>query len=180
MGHSQPYKLEERIAYEFFLILGMAMLALVQITLLALPLGFTVDLVLVVVMCRVVVDASFTQPAIAATFRSAFYGGLMLDMYATTPLGSHALALVIVTIVIFAIIRRFPIENILMPLVAVFVGGLGYEFILGLIHAETLTMINWATYAIVIILPETLIALIPTLPVFVVIRWWAYRHHNAM
>ncbi len=171
MGDSQPRRLEERIARELGLIALMVALALTQVTLLQLPLGFPIPLVLIAVVCRMLIGMSsaFPDSGVSIALRWALYGGLTLDLLATTPLGSHAFALLLTALLIALATRRLSAERIFIPLLATLCGALIYEITLAL-----LTMpqpIDWPAYAQVVLLPMMLIALIPTLPIFFLLRW---------
>jgi rod shape-determining protein MreD len=175
MGGPQLQRLEERIAYELMLIVGMSILAFVQVTLLPTPFGFPPALVLIVVICRMMVETSRPQQRIASTLRSAFYGGIMLDLTSATPLGSHALALIIAVTLVFAIVRKMHTEGIIIPLIVVLFSSIVYEGILAIVYASTAAGMVWVPYVTTILLPSVLITLVPTLPIFYLLRWLASR-----
>lgn len=165
--------LEERIIREVLLLCGMGVLALIQVTMLHGPLGFPPALLLVLVVCRVLVGIRSNQPerGTIIALRWAFYGGLFLDVLSTTPLGSHALALLAATMLVFVLSAKLHVEGPLLPLISVFLGGGVYESILALIYTSTVAVFQWQAYALVIMLPSVLLALIPTLPTFFIMRW---------
>jgi rod shape-determining protein MreD len=171
VGDSQPRRLEERVAREIGLIALMIALALIQVTVLQLPLGFPVPIVLIAVICRTLLGLNAPAPdsGVATALRWALYGGLTLDVLATTALGTHALALLLTALVVTVATRRLSGERVFIPLLATFVGALIYEGTLALLTQPQ--PIDWAAFARVVLLPTTLVALIPTLPVFFVMRW---------
>jgi rod shape-determining protein MreD len=173
MDRSEPRRVEERLLSEVLLALAMAALALVQVTLLPTPLGFPPALMLVVVVCRVLIAVRQPRPdrEMGRTLRSAFYGGLVLDLFSSTPLGTHILALLAAATLVFALVRRLHIEGPLFPLLAILPGGLAYELVLALVYQATVAPFVWSAYALVIILPSVLVSLILTLPTFFVLRW---------
>lgn len=173
MGDSQPRKLEEHIAHEVLLMVAMAALALLQTILLSTSLYFPPALLLVLVVCRVLVAMGSAMPEheLGQAMRWAFYGGIALDICAATPLGSHALALLLAAILVTFFARRLRIGSVLLPLIAVLLGSLVYELTLALLYQATVAPLDWSRYAVVILLPSVLLALIPTLPLFHLLRW---------
>jgi cell shape-determining protein MreD len=103
----------------------MAAVALVQVTLLATPLGFSAPLLLVLAICRTLlgVGSAFPDGGVMLGLRWALYGGLGLDICTATPLGSHALALLLAALAVAALTRSLQIAGPLLPLVAVLVGS---------------------------------------------------------
>ncbi|NTW98119.1 MAG: rod shape-determining protein MreD [Oscillochloris sp.] len=172
MGDSQPRRLEELLARELGLILTIGALALVQVTLLAMPLGFSAPLLLVLVIGRTLigVGSAFPDRGVIRGLRWAFYGGLALDVLAATPLGSHILALLLAAFVVAAATRRLRMEGPLLPLLAMIAASLIYESVLALLLQPG--PINWFSTAQVALIPGMLVALIMTLPAFFVLRWW--------
>ncbi len=173
MGYSQPKRLEERLAYEVVVLLGITVLALLQVTLLPAPLGFPPALLLVLVVCRVLVGLRSSTPDQDTTLalRWAFYGGMALDLLSSTPLGSHALALLAAAVLVFLVARRLQVAGPVLPLVSVFLGGIVYEVVLALVYAATVHPLDWQPYTVIVMIPSVLLALIPTLPVFFVMLW---------
>jgi rod shape-determining protein MreD len=173
MGDTQSRKLEEHLAHELLLIVGMAAVALVQATLVPAPLGFPFALVLVLVLCRILLSIEDGAPRhdINRAIRWAFYGGIALDLYGSTPLGSHVLALLLASIVVVIFVSNLRKGGMLLPLFAVFLGSLIYQIVLALIYHYTVAALDWRSYTLVIIVPSLLLTLIPTLPVFYVMRW---------
>lgn len=171
MGDSQPRRLEESLAQEAGRILALVALALVQVTILVTPLGFTVPLVLVAVICRTLlgIGAAFPDIGLSRALRWALYGGLALDSATGTALGSHALALLLACLAVAAAFRRLRVERPIFPLLGVLAGALIYEITLALLTQPG--QIEWRSYAEVVILPSVLLALIPTLPMFFLLRW---------
>lgn len=171
MGDSQPRRLEERLAFELGTILLMVAAALLQVTLLQLPLGFPVPLILILIVSRTLVALSSLDPdeGVLIALRWAIYAGLTLDLLANVRFGSHVLALLVVVIVVALTMRRFSAERIIIPLVAVMGSTLIYESLLALLIAPQ--PLDWAIYARIVLIPTMLIALIPTLPIFLGLRW---------
>jgi rod shape-determining protein MreD len=172
MGYSQPRRIEERIAYEIWLALVLLAIALIQSALLPHPLGLVLNPLLVLVVCQALV----TNPANAA--RWAFYGGLSLDLCADSLLGSHALALLAAVLLASWTLSRIGRGNWLLPLAGTFLGAIAYNLVLALIWLLLVAPIDPLAYIIVVVLPSTLVALIPALPVFLVMRWWARRRRG--
>lgn len=175
MGDSQPRRLEEILAREVGTILLLIGLALIQVTLLIVPFGFSMPLVLVLVLSRTLigVGSAFPDSGVSVGMRWALYGGLALDLCAATPLGSHALALLISATLATLATRRIRIEGPLIPLLVVLLGAVSYELVLG-----SLTQpwpIAWRSYMLVVVLPGVLMALIPALPIFFGLRWLLRR-----
>lgn len=170
MGDTQPRRLEEALAHEAGRIAGLFALACVQVTLLGLPGGFTLPLVPVLAICRTLlgVGAAFPDVSLGRALRWALYGGLALDVFAATPLGAHALALLLAVVVVAALARRLSVERPAVPLLAVLVGMLIYEMVLALFLQPG--PIDWQRYLMVVVLPSVVIALAPTLPLFFLLR----------
>jgi rod shape-determining protein MreD len=175
LGDSQPRRLEELLARELGLILAIGMLALAQVTLLVTPLGFSAPLLLVLALCRTLigVGSAFPDNGVIRGLRWSLYSGLALDILAATPLGSHALAILLAAFVVAASTRRLRIEGPLLPLVAVLAGSLIYESVLALLIQPG--PLNWASTARVALVPGVLAALILALPAFFMLRWLLRR-----
>lgn len=171
MGDTQPRRLEEQLARELGRIAVLAALALLQVTLLSTPLGFAAPLLLVLVVCRTLlgVGAAFPDIGLGRALRWALYGGLALDLLSATPLGAHALALLLAALAVAIPTRRLRVERLLIPLLAIVLAAPIYEAVLALITQPG--PIDWRGYALVIILPTTLTALIMMLPSFFLLRW---------
>jgi rod shape-determining protein MreD len=171
VGDTQPRRLEELLAREAARILALAALALVQVTLLTTPLGFAAPLLLVLVVGRTLlgIGAAFPDIGLSRALRWALYGGLALDLLAATPLGAHALALLLPVVVVAAAARRLRVERLLIPLAAIIVAAPLYELTLALLTQPATP--SWPTFAQVVILPATLAALVMMLPCFFVLRW---------
>jgi len=171
VGDSQPRRIEERLARELGLALILLALALVQVTLLTGPSGFSVPLLLVLALVRALVGAGTSEP-VRGLMRGlwwAFYGGLALDLLSALPLGSHAVAQLLAVAVVGLVARRFAVERPLVPLLAVAAGTVIYEVTLYLIVLPVDS--DWQAYALVVVLPSLLLALIPTLPVVAIVHW---------
>lgn len=171
MGDSQPRRLEEALAHELGRILALVALAIVQVTLLPTPLGFAAPLVLVAVICRTLIGmgSAFPDLGLSRALRWALYGGLALDILTGSPLGAHTLGLLLATAAVAAATRRIRVERPIVPLLAVLLATLIYEATLALMTQPG--PIEWHTYAQVVILPAVLVALIPALPAFFLLRW---------
>ncbi len=170
MGDSQPRRLEERLAHEAVRLLALMALAIIQVTLFAIPLGFTIPLVLVVVICKTLLGIEAASPDIelSRTLRWALYGGLTLDVAAGTPLGAHALALLLAVFVVAVATHRLHAERPFIPLLAMLVSALIYEITLALLTQPG--QIEWRSYTQMVLLPALLVALISTLPTFFLLR----------
>lgn len=173
MGDTESRRLERVLAREAFLLMGLITLALIQVTLLPAPLGFPPALLLVIIVCRLLVKLGETHPSeqLDDVMRWAFYSGIALDVLSATPLGSHALALLLATIGVTLIMRRMRVEGFMLPLVAVLVAATIYEITLAVVYiSSTMTMIDWPSYIGIVLLPSVLSALILTLPMFALVR----------
>nr|WP_255603740.1 rod shape-determining protein MreD [Oscillochloris sp. ZM17-4] len=154
------------------MILAIGVLALVQVTLLATPLGFSAPLILVLAICRTLigVGSAFPDSGVMRGLRWALYGGLALDVFAATPLGSHALAILLASLAVAALTRRLRIEGPILPLLSILVSSLIYELVLALLLQPG--PIDWESTARVALLPSMLVAIILTLPTFFMLRWF--------
>jgi rod shape-determining protein MreD len=170
VGDPQPRRLEETLAHEAGRIAALFALACVQVTLLGLPSGFTLPLVPVLAICRALlgVSAAFPDVGLGRALRWGLYGGLALDVFAATPLGAHALALLLAMLIVAALTRRLRVERPAVPLLAVLVGMLIYETVLVLFLQPG--AIDWRRYLVVVMLPSVVVALAPTLPLFFLLR----------
>lgn len=164
MGYSQPRRVEEYIARELVLALVLLGVALAQTTLLPRPLGFAPNLLLMLVICQ----ALLAGPASAA--RWAFYGGLSLDICASSTLGSHALALLAAVLLDTLMFARLSRGNWLLPLLGALFGTLAYHAVLTTIRTLLIAPVDPQTYLLIVVLPETLVVLIPALPLFLIMR----------
>jgi rod shape-determining protein MreD len=146
-------------------------LAIVQVTLAQTPLGFAAPLVLVAVVCRTLlgIGAAFPDVGLSRAIRWALYGGLALDVLTGTPLGAHALALLLAALIIAGATRRLRVERPVIPLLAVLVATLIHEATIAILTQSI--AISWESYTQVVILPVVLVALILTLPTFFLLRW---------
>lgn len=169
MGHSQPRRIEERVAHEVWVALLLLAVALVQSALLPRPLGFILNPLLILVVCQALVSG----PAVAA--RWAFYGGLGLDICSDSALGTHALGLLAAALLASLALARFSRGNWLLPLVGVVLGAVAYNMVLALIWALLVAAIDLRAYLVDVVLPSVLMALIPALPLFLIMRWFRGR-----
>jgi rod shape-determining protein MreD len=169
----QSRRIEERIVREIGLLLLLLGAALVQVALLPAPFGTPPALLLVLVVCRTLA-AGATEGV-----RWAFYGGLALDVCASAPLGSHALALLAAVLLVHLLSRRLRGEHWLIPIVATFVGALTYEALLALIFTLRVAPLDWRVYAVVALLPAALLAMVPALPIYMLLRQIERRRRDA-
>jgi rod shape-determining protein MreD len=172
MGSTQPRRIEERVIRELWLALALLGLALAQAALVPRLLGLTPNLLLLLTICQ----ALLAGPANAA--RWAFYAGLALDLGADTALGLHALALLAAVLVIGSLLARWSRSNWLLPLVGVVLGSLAYHIVLVSLTALLVAPINPRIYALVVILPATILVLVPALPLFLSMRWLEGRRRG--
>ena len=172
MGSSQPRRIEERIIRELWLALVLLGLALAQAALMPRLLGLTPNLLLLLTICQ----ALIAGPTNAA--RWAFYAGLALDVSADTALGLHALALLAAVLVIGSILARFSRGNWLLPLVGAVLGSLAYHAVLALLTALLVAPMSLRIYALVVVLPATILVLVPALPLFLSMRWFEGRRRG--
>jgi rod shape-determining protein MreD len=172
MGSAQPRRIEERIARELWLALALLALALAQAALMPRLLGSAPNLLLLLTICQ----ALIAGPANAA--RWAFYGGLALDLSADTALGVHALALLAAVLIAAPILARFSRGNWLLPLVGVVLGSLAYHVVLALLTFLLIAPISPRVYVLVVVLPATILVLVPALPLFLSMRWLEGRRRG--
>lgn len=172
MGYSQPRRLEERAAREFWLALGLLVVALAQSALLPRPLGRPLNLLLLVIVCHALLAGA------ASAARLAFYGGISLDLCANSLLGSHALALLAATLLPAFVLARLSRGNWIVPILGVMLGAVAYYALLALITALAVAPIDLQAYFKIVVLPGVLIAAIPSLPLFLFMRWIAGRRRG--
>jgi rod shape-determining protein MreD len=172
MGSAQPRRIEERVARELWLALALLALALAQSTLVPRVFGIAPNLLLLLTVCQ----ALIVGPANAA--RWAFYAGLSLDVCADTALGMHALALLAAVLVSALTLARFNRGNWLLPLAGIAFGSLAYHAVLGLITMVLVAPISLRGYVLVVVLPATILMLVPALPLFLSMRWLEGRRRG--
>jgi len=172
MGSAQPRRIEEWVVRELWLALALLGLALVQAALMPRMLGLTPNLLLLLTICQ----ALIAGPTNAA--RWAFYAGLALDLSADTALGLQALALLAAVLVIGSILARFSRGNWLLPLVGAVLGSLAYHAVLALLTALLVAPMSLRIYALVVVLPATILVLVPALPLFLSMRWLEGRRRG--
>lgn len=171
MDHSQSPRLEERIGLELLWLTTMIVVALVQVTLLPTLRGFSPAFVLVVIICRILVETPRSKRGTSSTFRGAFYGGLTLDVCTSSPFGSHELALLVAAVLVFILAWRFRITEPFFATLIVVPAGVVYEMVLTLVYTRTVPLVDWVTYFGSVVLPGALVSFLPALPVLLVIRW---------
>lgn len=172
MGAAQPRRIEERLARELWLALALLAVALAQATLLPRLFGLTPNLLLLLVVSR----ALMAGPASGA--RWAFYGGLWLDLFCDTALGTHALALLAAVLPATLLLAWLSRSNWLLPLLGVLLGSLGYHAMLVLLTSLLTAPVSLRAYLPVVVLPTTLFILIPALPLFLLMRWLEGRRRG--
>jgi rod shape-determining protein MreD len=172
MGDTRPRRLEEYIAREIGLALLLLGLALLQSALLPRPGGLTLNLLLLITICH----ALLAGPASAA--RWAFYGGLSLDICAGSALGSHALALLAAALMPALVLVRLSRRNWLLPIFGAALGATAYYIMLGLITTLLIAPVDPRAYGLVVALPGIFLAVIPALPLFLVLRWLEMRRRG--
>jgi rod shape-determining protein MreD len=172
MGYSQPRRIEELFAREVVLALLLLAVALAQSALLPRPADFALNPLLLLVVCR----ALLAGPANAA--RWAFYGGLALDVCAGSTLGTHALALLAATLLPGLALARLSRRNWLLPLSGAVLGALAYYTVRALLTALLVAPIDLQAYLLIVVVPGVLLALIPALPLFLLMRWLETRRRG--
>jgi rod shape-determining protein MreD len=172
MGYSQPRRVEEFIAREIVLALLLLALALAQSALLPHPNALTLNPLLLLTICR----ALLAGPGNAA--RWAFYGGISLDVCAGSTLGTHALALLAAMLLPTLALARLSRRNWLLPLLGVALGAVIYYAVLGMLVALLVAPVVPRDYGLIVVLPGVLLALIPSLPLFLTMRWIEMRRRG--
>ncbi len=165
MGHSRQRRIEEIVVHEVALFAALFVVALVQTALLPRPFDVPLNLILLLAVCHGLI-AGATSAA-----RWAFYGGLALDLCAMTFAGMHALALLTGVIVSTVLVSRLSRENWLVPILGVAIGASMYHAVYVLLLTLLVAPVDFEGYALAALLPDTLIALIPALPLYLVFRW---------
>lgn len=128
-------------------------------------LGFSMNVVLLVVVLRALID-----PLTVVT-RWALYGGLLLDVTSAARLGTHSMMLIIAICVVYVLLARITSENWILPIVSVLVGGIVYHVCNGLLLLAQYGGFDGLTYITAVVLPQLLVIVIPALPVFLLLRW---------
>ena len=164
MGAHQPRRIEERIAREIWLALVLLACALAQTTLLPRLLGVTPNLILLLVICQ----ALIAGPPNGA--RWAFYAGLGLDLCSDSALGTHSLALLAGALLATLLLGWLSRGTWLLPLFGVVLGSLAYYAVLALITSLLVAPVGPQDYLRVVLLPGTVLILVPALPFFLIMR----------
>lgn len=172
MGDSKPRRIEERLARGLLLALTLLALAAVQTTLLPRPLGFPLNLVLIVTICQALLVG------LSPASRWAFLGGLALDFCSASLLGTHALALLAAVFAASVPLARMSRENWLLPLLGALFGAAGYYAALGVLTFVFDGALDLRAFLLVAALPDTLATLIPALPLFLLWRAWRSRRRG--
>ena len=172
MGSAEPKRLEERIVRELWLALVLLAAAMLQATVLPRIFGSTPNLLLLVIICRALLNG----PPNAA--RWAFYAGLGLDLFADTVLGMHALALLLAVLLGTLPLAWLSRSNWLLPLLGILLGAAGYHAMMILLGSLLTAPVNARAYLSVVALPGTLLLLVPALPLFLLMRWLESRRRG--
>jgi len=135
-------------------------------------LGMAPNVLLLLVICR----ALIAGPVGGA--RWAFYGGLGLDLCSDSPLGSHSLALLAGALLAASVLGWLSRGNWLLPLLGVVLGSLAYHAVLVLIMSLLIAPVGPQTYTMVVLLPATLLILVPALPLFLIMRVFEGRRRG--
>jgi cell shape-determining protein MreD len=165
MGHSRQRRIEEIIVHEVALFAALFVVALVQMALLPRPFDVPINLMLLLAVCHGLIAGT------TSASRWAFYGGLALDLCAMTFIGTHALALLTGVIVSTALVSRLSRENWLVPMLGVAIGTILYHVVYALFLTLIVAPVDLQGYALAALMPDTLIAMIPALPLYLVFRW---------
>ncbi|GAB4110312.1 MAG: hypothetical protein Fur005_01530 [Roseiflexaceae bacterium] len=174
MGNTRRRRLEELIAREILLALGLLGVALLQVGLPARPLDFFPNILLLVVICRALLSGA------GSGARWAFYGGLGLDLCSGSPLGEHALAMLLAVLAALIALAPFSRGSWIVPIAGVLLGSMAYHLVIGLLVSATVAVIDPRAYLLIAALPETLATLIPALPVFLMMSWLQDRRRGVV
>jgi rod shape-determining protein MreD len=173
MGEPQRQRFEERLFKGLLLIAALFMVAAFQTALLPRVGGAQLNLVLLLVICQGLITGGDTAA------RWAFYGGLAIDVCAPgLPLGSHALALLAGALVGLAPFRRLSRNNWGIPLAGVLLGALTYHGVIGALTALLVGPMPYESFARETMLPGLIVALVPTLPLYLLLRWIDLRRRG--
>jgi rod shape-determining protein MreD len=164
MGYSHSRRIEEIVAREIALALGLLLIALMQAALFVRPFGLVPNVVLLLVICR----SLLRGPTNAA--RWAFYGGLSLDLCSISLLGTHTLALLAAALLAALSLRNLRPDNWLLPLFGALLGASAYHAVLAALTAVFVALFDVQTYALVVALPELLATVAAALPFFLVFQ----------
>ncbi|HMO58374.1 MAG TPA: rod shape-determining protein MreD [Roseiflexaceae bacterium] len=172
MDNRRRRRIEERIAAEVLLALLLLLLALLQSALLPRPYGVTPNLLLVLVVCQ----GLLAGPTDAV--RWAFYAGIGLDLCSGSLIGSHALALLGAVLLATLPLIRLSRGNWLAPLLGVTFGACAYHAILALIIYLSVAPVPLDRYLLVSAVPEAAAALVPALPLYMLLHWQRTRRYG--
>ena len=153
------------------LALALLGLALVQTALLPRPLAVAPNLLLLLTVSH----ALIAGPARAA--RWAFYGGLSLDLCASSGLGTHALALLAAALATL-LLGWLSRGNWLLPLLGAIVGALAYHATLAAVASVLVAPVEPQAYLRVAVVPDMLGTLVAALPVYMLMRWISGRQRG--
>jgi rod shape-determining protein MreD len=165
MDNTKRRKVEENIWFEIRIIAFIVIILLVQRLFLPALFGVPVNVMLLLVVLQVLIEP-FSHMA-----RWAFYGGLMLDVLGGTWMGWHAAQLLIAMMVVYLLLARITSEKWILPVVAVFLGGVAYHLVNIVFMWLLISGFSLVEYGVVVFIPELLVLLVPALPVFLLLRW---------
>jgi rod shape-determining protein MreD len=172
MGDTQRQRLEERIAREVLLIVALLGVAMVQVALPPRSFAFLPNILLLLVICRALLAGAHNAA------RWAFYGGLALDLCTGSPLGSHAVTLLVAALAALIALSPFNRTSWLVPIVGTLLGALAYHAVHVFLLSITVAPVDLQAYVLVAALPETLATVIVALPMFLIMRWMAERRRG--
>lgn len=174
MGDTQRRRLEVVVAHELGLAAIMLVIALLQVGLPPQPLDLAPNLMLLVVVCQALLRGS------GSAARWAFYGGLALDLCGGTALGVHALGLLLAVLAARAALAPLNRTSWIVPLIGVPLGVVAYHVAIAAMMSLLVAPIDPQLYLIQTALPELLATLVPTLPLFILMRWLAERRRGGV
>jgi cell shape-determining protein MreD len=174
MDHRKRRRLEEQIAQELLLMVALISLALVQTSVLPRPYAIVPNLLLVLVVCQGLIS----EPDIAV--RWALYSGVGLDLCSGAMLGSHAMALLCAALAATLPLAWLNRNNWMLPLAGVALGSLIYHGILVVMLVIERGWFDVQPYLLVVALPDIAAALIPALPLYLILRWDRARRRGEL
>jgi rod shape-determining protein MreD len=172
MDYSEPRRIEEILLREIGLFCSLLVIVVLQTSFLPSFLQISSNLVLVFTICQALL---FGAPTAA---RWAFYGGLLLDLLGNSFLGSHTLALAVAVVIPPILFSRLNRENWILPIIGVGLGALLYYSVFGLYLHVFVAPVNLNFYFLLVLFPGTLNALIPSLPIYLLLRWIEMRRQG--
>ncbi|MFZ9857582.1 MAG: hypothetical protein ACO3F2_04520 [Roseiflexaceae bacterium] len=165
MDNTKRRKIEENVWFEIRIIGFILLILLTQRLFVPAMFGVPVNIILLLVVLQVLIEP-FSHMA-----RWAFYGGLMLDVLGGTWLGWHSAQLLVAMMVVYLLLARVTSEKWVLPVVAVFIGGVAYHAVNIVFMRLLISEFVIPEYGVVVLIPELLVLLVPALPVFLLLRW---------